>query len=112
MFSIDLDVPPGSNLEYAKAKAQEVARIARKQPEVAYTYIAMGREGDVVDEGTVFVKLMPKAERSRIQADIEVATSGREIAKLSGLTASISSGCNPGEKQIQLQLQGAAGAAS
>jgi HAE1 family hydrophobic/amphiphilic exporter-1 len=32
MFSIDLDVPPGSNLEYAKAKAQEVARIARKRP--------------------------------------------------------------------------------
>src|SRR6187399_2566253 len=25
MFSIDLDVPPGSNLEYAKAKAKEVA---------------------------------------------------------------------------------------
>ena len=45
MFSIDLDVPPGSNLEYAKAKAQEVARIARKRPEVAYTYIAMGARG-------------------------------------------------------------------
>ena len=43
LFSIDLDVPPGSNLEYAKAKAQEVARIARKRPEVAYTYISMGR---------------------------------------------------------------------
>jgi hydrophobic/amphiphilic exporter-1 (mainly G- bacteria), HAE1 family len=105
MFSIDLDVPPGSNLEYAKAKAQEVARVARKRPEVAYTYIAMGREGDVVDEGSVFVKLLPKAERSRIQADIE-ADIRSEIGTISGLMSSISGGWNPGEKAIQIQLKG------
>ena len=105
MFSIDLDVPPGSNLEYAKAKAQEVARIARKRPEVAYTYIAMGREGDVVDEGSVFVKLLPKAERSRIQADIE-ADIRSEIVKISGLMSAIGGGWNPGEKAIQIQLKG------
>jgi HAE1 family hydrophobic/amphiphilic exporter-1 len=105
MFSIDLDVPPGSNLEYAKAKGQEVARIARKRPEVAYTYIAMGREGDVVDEGSVFVKLLPKAERSRIQADIE-ADIRSEIVRISGVLSSISGGWNPGEKAIQIQLKG------
>jgi HAE1 family hydrophobic/amphiphilic exporter-1 len=105
MFSIDLDVPPGSNLEYAKAKAQEVARIARKRKEVAYTYISMGREGDVVDEGSVFVKLVPKADRSRIQADIEADIRG-EIAKISGLMSSISGGWNPGEKAIQIQIKG------
>src|SRR6187401_1484791 len=105
MFSIDLDVPPGSNLEYAKAKAQEVARIARKRPEVAYTYISMGREGDVVDEGSVFVKLVPKAERSRIQADIE-ADIRSEIVKISGLMSAIDGGWNPGEKAIQIQLKG------
>jgi hydrophobic/amphiphilic exporter-1 (mainly G- bacteria), HAE1 family len=105
MFSIDLDVPPGSNLEYATAKAQEVARIARKRPEVAYTYIAMGREGDVVDEGSVFVKLLPKAERTRIQADIE-ADIRSEINKISGVMSSISGGWNPGEKAIQIQIKG------
>ena len=52
-----------------RLKAQEVARIARKRPEVAYTYISMGGQGDVVDEGSVFVKLLPKSERSRSQAD-------------------------------------------
>src|SRR5689334_3178665 len=105
MFSIDLDVPPGSNLEYAKAKGQEVARIARKRPEVAYTYIAMGRDGDVVDEGSVFVKLLPKAQRSRIQSDIEADIRG-EISKISGVMASISGGWNPGEKAIQIQIKG------
>jgi len=101
----DLDVPPGSNLEYAKAKAQEVGRIARKRPEVAYTYISMGREGDVVDEGSVFVKLLPKAERSRIQADIE-ADIRSELKTMSGLMTSISGGWNPGEKAIQIQIKG------
>ncbi len=105
MFSIDLDVPPGSNLEYAKAKAQEVARIARTRPEVAYTYISMGREGDVVDEGFVFVKLLPKAERLRIQADVE-ADVRSEIGRISGLMSSISGGWNPGEKAIQIQIKG------
>ena len=105
MFSIDLDVPPGSNLEYAKAKALEVARIARKRPEVAYTYISMGREGDVVDEGSVFIKLLPKAERSRTQAQLEADIRG-EIGHISGLMSSISSGWNPGEKAIQIQLKG------
>jgi HAE1 family hydrophobic/amphiphilic exporter-1 len=104
-FVIDLDMPPGSNLEYAKAKAQEVARIARKRPEVAYTYIAMGGQGDTVDEGTVFAKLVPKAERSRKQADV-VADIRSEIVKIGGLTSSISTGFNPGEKQIQLQIKG------
>src|SRR6187402_1157404 len=105
MFSIDLDVPPGSNLEYAKAKAQEVARVARKRAEVAYTYISMGRDGDVVDEGSVFVKLVPKAERSRIQADVE-ADIRSEIGTISGLLSSIGGGWNPGEKAIQIQLKG------
>ena len=42
MFSIDLDVPPGSNLEYAKAKAQEVAR---DRPEAAGGGLHLHRDG-------------------------------------------------------------------
>jgi multidrug efflux pump subunit AcrB len=41
MFSIDLDVPPGSNLEYAKAKAQEVAAC----PEAAGGGLHLYRDG-------------------------------------------------------------------
>ena len=63
MFVVDFETPPGSNLAYTRAKAQEAARIARRQPEVAYTYTAVAAQGDAVDEGTVFVKLTPKASR-------------------------------------------------
>ncbi len=57
--------PPGSNLAYTRAKATEAARIARKQSEVAYTYTSVSTQSDSVDEGKVFVKLYPKAQRTR-----------------------------------------------
>jgi len=104
-FLIDFETPPGSNLAYTRVKAQEVARIARKRPEVAYTYTSVATQGDAVDEGTVFVKLSPKANRSRTQAQV-VNDVRHELQLLGGITASISTGFNPGEKQIQLQVRG------
>jgi HAE1 family hydrophobic/amphiphilic exporter-1 len=104
-FLVSLETPPGSNLAYTRAKAEEVARLARQQPEVRYTYIAVGGQGDAVDEGTVFVKLTPKSTRSRSQAQV-ITEVRRDAAQLAGVTASISTGFNQGQKQIQLQLQG------
>jgi HAE1 family hydrophobic/amphiphilic exporter-1 len=75
------------------------------QPEVRYTYISGRRSGRGGDEGTVFVKLTSKKERSRSQAMV-VTDVRREASQLAGVTASISTGFNEGQKQIQLQLQG------
>ena len=80
-------------------------RIARKQPEVLYTYTSVAAQGDAVDEGQVFVKLTPKASRSRTQAQV-VTDIRRDLQSLTGIIASISVGFNPGEKQIQLQVRG------
>jgi HAE1 family hydrophobic/amphiphilic exporter-1 len=104
-FNITIETPPGSNLAYTRLKAQEVARLAREKPEVAYTYTTIGGRGEAVDEGTVFVKLTPKHERERHQSDVS-AELRRELARLAGVTASISTGFGDGQKQIQLQLQG------
>jgi HAE1 family hydrophobic/amphiphilic exporter-1 len=104
-FTITLETPPGSNLAYTRVRAQEVARVARLPEEVEYTYVAVGGQGDAVDEGTVFVKLTPKASRSRSQAEI-VGEIRRNLVPLAGVSTSISTGFNEGEKQIQLQLQG------
>jgi len=104
-FQVDLETPPGSNLAYTRVKSQEVARIARQRPEVAYTYATVGGQGDAVDEGIVFVKLLPKHERERNQ-QIVVADLRAAIGKLSGVSASISAGFEPGQKQIQLQVYG------
>jgi HAE1 family hydrophobic/amphiphilic exporter-1 len=105
MFVVDFETPPGSNLAYTRAKAQEAARIARKQPEVAYTYTAVAAQGDAVDEGTVFVKLVPKSQRQRAQSQV-IVDIRRDLQALAGITASISTGFNPSEKQIQLQIRG------
>jgi hydrophobe/amphiphile efflux-1 (HAE1) family protein len=104
-FSVTLETPPGSNLAYTRVKAEEMARIARTRPEVAYTYVAVGGQGEAVDEGSVFVKLVPKHERSRTQAEV-IADIREDFVRLGGVSTSISTGFNEGEKQIQLQLQG------
>ena len=104
-FTVALETPPGSNLAYTRLKAQEVARIARLQPEVQYTYSSVGGQGEAVDEGSVFVKLSPKSDRSRTQQEV-VAVVRRELVQLAGVDTSISVGFNDGQKQIMLQLQG------
>jgi HAE1 family hydrophobic/amphiphilic exporter-1 len=104
-FNIMIETPPGSNLEYTRLKAEEAAALARSKPEVAYTYTTIGGQSGAVDEGKVYVRLTPKAERDRHQE--EVSTELRaELARLGGVTASISSGSFDNQKQIQLQLRG------
>jgi hydrophobic/amphiphilic exporter-1 (mainly G- bacteria), HAE1 family len=104
-FAVDIETPPGSNLAYTELKAQEVSRIARMRSEVVYVYTSIGGQGDAVDEGRVYVKLKPKHERTRTQAEV-VADIRSDLVRLGGITSSISAGFNPGEKQIQLQVKG------
>jgi HAE1 family hydrophobic/amphiphilic exporter-1 len=104
-FNVVIQTPPGSNLEYTMLKAEEAARLARAKPEVAYTYTTIGGQTGAVDEGTVYVRLKPKAERKRSQD--EVSTELRtELYRLGGVTAAISSGFLDTQKQIQLQIRG------
>ena len=104
-FTIALETPPGSNLAYTRLKAEEVARTARTRPEVIYTYASVGGQGEAVDEGSVFVKLKPKNERTRSQSEV-VADIRSDLVRLGGADTSISVGFNDGQKQIMLQLQG------
>jgi hydrophobic/amphiphilic exporter-1 (mainly G- bacteria), HAE1 family len=104
-FTIALETPPGSNLAYTRLKAEEVASLARTRPEVIYTYASVGGQGEAVDEGSVFVKLKPKNERTRSQSDV-VADIRGDLVHLGGVDSSISVGFNDGQKQIMLQLQG------
>jgi HAE1 family hydrophobic/amphiphilic exporter-1 len=104
-FTIAIETPAGSNLAYTRLKAAEVARIARTRPEVAYTYASVGGQGEAVDEGAVFVKLLPKAERGRSQQDVVTAIR-RDLVQLAGVDTAISVGFNDGQKQIMLQLRG------
>lgn len=104
-FNINFETPPGSSLSYTTQKAEEVAAIARSKPEVAYTYTIVGGRTGAVDEGMIYVRLIPKAERARHQDTIASGLRA-DIAGVGGITASISSGRMDNAKQIQLQVQG------
>jgi HAE1 family hydrophobic/amphiphilic exporter-1 len=105
-FQLTLETPAGSSLAYTQDKALAVAAVARKHGEVAYTYASIGGiTGVAVDEATVYVRLIPRADRSRTQADILRALR-HELTAINGVTAYVSNAFS-GMKQIQLQLVGA-----
>jgi HAE1 family hydrophobic/amphiphilic exporter-1 len=105
-FIVQIETPPGSSLDYTKRKAEEAASLARaKSGEVLYTYTTIGSLTGAVDEGTIYVRLTPKAERTRHQ-DVIAAELRNDYMKLGGVTASISSGRLDNQKQIQVQVRG------
>jgi HAE1 family hydrophobic/amphiphilic exporter-1 len=104
-FQVVVTTPPGSNIEYTKLKTQEVSTIARSLPEVAYTYTSIGGQTESVDEGNVFVKLTPRAERTRRQEEV-AADLRAKLLHLGGVEAWINTNFFGNIKQIQLQLTG------
>jgi HAE1 family hydrophobic/amphiphilic exporter-1 len=104
-FNVSLDTPAGSNLEYTKLKAEEVARVARAKSEVLYTYTTIGGQTGSVDEGNVYVRLKPKNERERSQNTV-AAELRQELATLAGATASITTSGFGDQKQILVQVVG------
>jgi HAE1 family hydrophobic/amphiphilic exporter-1 len=104
-FVIQLETPPGSNLQYTHTKAEEVAALARATPGVEYTYTTIGGATGAVDEGLVYVRLVPKAERDLHQETIAAALRQR-LAGVGGVTAAIASGRLDNRKQIQVEVRG------
>jgi HAE1 family hydrophobic/amphiphilic exporter-1 len=104
--TINIETPPGSNLDYTRQKAEEAARIARANPLVRYTFTTLGGQSGAVDAASVYVRLVPKHDRD--VSATELATVLRaQVSRIGGATASISSGDLGGnQKQIQLQLRG------
>lgn len=107
-INVGVETPPGSSIEYTRIKAEEVARIARTHGEVAYTYTTVGSAtgSGAVDEGNVYVRLVPKADRGASQQQVAERIRG-EIRRVAGATAYVySAGFGGNQKQIQVQLRG------
>jgi HAE1 family hydrophobic/amphiphilic exporter-1 len=108
-LNVAVETPPGSSLEYTTLKAEEVARIARTHPEVAYVYTTVGSASGsgAVDNATIYVRLVPKHERT-ISQEVFGQRLRQELSKLGGATAYTfaAGGLAGNQKQLQLQLQG------
>jgi HAE1 family hydrophobic/amphiphilic exporter-1 len=106
-FIMQLETPPGSNLEYTRLKAEEAARIARSHPEVRYTYTTLGGGANgTVDVGNIYVRTVPKSDRSRSVEEL-AREIREEMNRVAGATVSVfTSDFSGGFKQIQLQIRG------
>ncbi|MEO8192607.1 MAG: efflux RND transporter permease subunit [Gemmatimonadales bacterium] len=105
-LTVALETPPGSNLDYTRIKAEEAGRIARQHPEVIYTYTTLGSATGAVDDGSIYVRLLPKHERS-IGAEELGSQIRKEVGRIGGATMTVYTSQFAGQqKQIQLQLRG------
>ena len=109
-FYVRVETPPGTDLETTRTRVEAAARLARRLPEVTYTYTTVGSgglfSGGGVDVGQVYVRLAPMGDRD--QSAEELAAEVREqVQAIPGTqTAVFTSGFGGGQKQIMLQLRG------
>ncbi|HEX2450239.1 MAG TPA: efflux RND transporter permease subunit, partial [Gemmatimonadales bacterium] len=105
-----VEATPGSSLEFTRKKAAEIAAMTRRHPEVRYTYTTVGTsvpgKSPSVDQALIYVRMVPKSERSIRQADFGQRLRP-EVARVGGVQVSVfTSGFGDAYKQIQLQMRG------
>jgi hydrophobic/amphiphilic exporter-1 (mainly G- bacteria), HAE1 family len=107
-FDIDVQTPPGSNLDYMRLKLDELGRVVRSHPEVDYTYATVGDAAGSgrVDDADIYVRLVPKSRRHASQ-QVFAQTIRDEISRVGGVTPYVfSNGFGDKRKQIEVQLRG------
>jgi HAE1 family hydrophobic/amphiphilic exporter-1 len=106
-MNISVQAPPGSNLQYTRAKIIELDRQVRAHPEVKYTYATLGdATSGAVDQGLVYVKLAAKNERAK-SADSIAAEIRADVARLVGAEVAVfTTDIGGGRKQLVLQVKG------
>ncbi len=105
-----VEATPGASLQYTRRKVEEVAALARRHPEVAYTYATVGTsvpgKSPSVDQGLVYVRLVPKAERALSQDEFGQVLRP-EVARIGGVQVAVfTSGFGDAYKPIQVQMRG------
>ena len=115
-LTLQVQTPPGSNLDYTRLKTEEAARLARSHGDlVQYSFATVGgssagmQPGTALgspDIGSVYVRMKHKSERHVSQTDFgEILR--REVKQIGGATVSVFTGGMGGSrKQIQLELRG------
>ena len=105
-IGIIVEAPPGASLAYTMEKAEAMATLARRLPEVRTTYTtAGGGDGDAT-QARVLVLLTARDQRTRSARDVAAALRGTGTG-LSGATYAVMDlGLAGLVKPIQLQVRG------
>jgi HAE1 family hydrophobic/amphiphilic exporter-1 len=105
---VNFRTPEGSSLEATTAKARQVEAALREFPEVLYTYTTINTGAvQAKNAATVYVKLKPRAERTRNQADLTRPMRER-LARIAGIEVTHVGVMNPVAQQkiLVVSLQG------
>ncbi|MEP6744784.1 MAG: efflux RND transporter permease subunit, partial [Gemmatimonadota bacterium] len=106
-MTIQVESPPGANLDYLRAKVVELDRLVRAHAEARYTYATLGNAtSGAVDKGFLYVKMSPKNERS-ISAEGLASELREEVSRVAGVQVAVfTSDIGGGRKQLVLQVKG------
>ena len=105
-----VEAPPDASLEYTRERTEAVAAIARRHPEVEYTYSVVGTPLPMrtpgVDQSYIYIQLTKRNERDVSQAELgEVLR--KEFAQVAGANVSVFTGGFGGAfKELQMQFRG------
>ncbi|HUL63625.1 MAG TPA: efflux RND transporter permease subunit [Burkholderiaceae bacterium] len=105
---VNFRTPEGTSLEATAAKARQVQAALHEFPEVSYTYATINT-GAVQSKNiaTVYVKLKPRAQRKRNQAELTQPLRER-LGRIAGITVTHVGVMNPVSQQklLVVSLQG------
>ncbi len=109
-IEVVVEAPPSANLEYTMERTEAVAAIARRHPEVLYTFVTAGTPLPMrtpgVDQAHIYMKLSPAKERAISAAELG-AQLRREFKEVGGVNVAVFAGGFGGAfKELQLQIRG------
>jgi HAE1 family hydrophobic/amphiphilic exporter-1 len=105
-FLLKMKSAPGASIAETRGRLEEVLRALAEFPEVRYTYgsIASG-DADTVRDAAVFVKLSPKAERTRTTPQMRHDARLR-LQQIPGVLLSVQEDPDAWQKPLQLAIKG------
>ncbi|MBB3999041.1 efflux RND transporter permease subunit [Aureimonas pseudogalii] len=111
-FTVSIEAPQGSSLDYTSVKVAQVERVLRTTLEVANLYSTINASGARgFNAATIAVTLKPVTERSRSVSEI-IDPLRRDLARIAGLTVSLNQssfgggGGGASAKPLQLSVLG------
>jgi len=106
-FFAKIETPPGSSIEYTRAKVAQVEALARSLPEMLYTYTTLGGTSGSVDVANMYLRVLPKAERPGRSVEAMAAEVRAQVTQLAGVTTSVyTTDFGGGRKQLAINVQG------
>lgn len=97
---------PDASFEETYGRMTAVIRELKKYPEIEHTYGTIGAgDSDTVRDASIYVKLKPKSERNRAQAELMPDIRER-LMKVPGLILSVEEDPNNFQKPVQVLVRG------